>query len=332
MKNTRVLTVALALLSLVSGAFAGSELRLGTSGAQELLLPIGARGYAMGGGVVGDVTGIEATFYNPAGLSRNEGVEVMFSNLPYIADIDVNFAGVATTLGDLGSLAFTAKVVSIGEIEETTEAQPEGTGIVNSPSLGVFGLTFSRQMTDRVNFGVTANYINERIFRVSANGMSFDLGFMYETGWQGMKIGMAVRNIGPGIRFDGGGFDLRSGSLGNRSVRSQNAISELPSNVVFGVCLTPTMEGQSRVTFNGNFQSNNFSEDVWVGGAEYAFQERFFVRGAYNYSVQSEYIYGLSAGVGARISLGETDVDIDAGWRQNDFFDEELMFTGKLHF
>jgi len=333
LKNiSRSALVTLALMTTATTALAGSGLRVGSAGAQELLLPVGARGYALGGGIVGNVSGVEAAYYNPAGVSKYTGTEIMFTHMPYLAGIDVNFFGVSRSMGEWGSLAVAAKVVNIGDIEETTGNASEGTGAVFNPTLSVIGVTFSRQMTNRVGFGLTANYISENIFEVSASGVAFDFGFTYETGWNGVGLGMVIKNLGTDLRFSGTGFDRRSPDLGPRNVRPSNALSDLPSYIVLGAAYTPPTQSLSKVTFTGNFQSNNYNEDAWVGGAEYGWNEKFFLRGAYNYSVQENYIYGLSAGAGLRTALGEGTFDIEAGWRETEFFADEVVFTGKLGF
>ena len=79
------LTALLALA--VSSAWAGSDGRKGTDGAVELLIPVGARGSALGAPSASDVTGAEATFWNPAGLAGLEGTEALFTHTAYFADM-----------------------------------------------------------------------------------------------------------------------------------------------------------------------------------------------------------------------------------------------------
>ena len=68
--------------------FAGNETKTGTAGALEVLLPVGARGTAMGGATNSMLDGVEALNWNPAGLAGGWGessVEAMFSHMDYIA-------------------------------------------------------------------------------------------------------------------------------------------------------------------------------------------------------------------------------------------------------
>ncbi len=332
MNKIKLSLVAMSALLLASSAFAGSSVRVGSAGGQELLIPVGARGFALGGGVVADAMGVEATHWNPAGVSRQDGTEVMFMRLPYFAGIDVNFFGASTQVGDLGTFAVAAKIVDVGDIEVTTEAQPEGTGVSFNPTLSVVGLTFSRQMTNKVNFGITANYINERIFDVSANSVSFDLGFMFEPQWNGVQLGMVIKNIGPSLRFGGRGFDRRDQDLGPRAVRPLGASAELPSYVNLGVKFSPPTDNEHSLSFMGNFQSNNFSRDIWIGAFEYGYDDKYFVRGAYNYSDQADYQYGASVGAGINVEISETRFTFEAAWREAEFFESDIMFTGKILF
>ena len=77
--------IALALLALVltsTQAFAGGGNKEGTAAADQLLIPVGARGIALGSAYTAGLTGVEAIYFNPAGLSgMNHGVEVLFSQM-----------------------------------------------------------------------------------------------------------------------------------------------------------------------------------------------------------------------------------------------------------
>jgi hypothetical protein len=191
-RNGRLAIGALGLALLCAGALpatAGNDGRKGTSGAMELQIPVGPRGTALGGSAVSDVDGVEAIFWNPAGLGSLEGTEALFSHTTYFADQKLNFASVATRLGDFGVVGLNVKVLSVGDIIVTTEEAPDGTGDVISPTFTVFGLSLARQFTDRVLFGGTVNVVNERIINNTASGIAFDFGVQYMTGWKGLKLG-----------------------------------------------------------------------------------------------------------------------------------------------
>ena len=55
-------------LLMMAEVFASGGKRNGTAGAQELLIPVSARGLAFSGSYVSGISGVDAIYYNPAGL------------------------------------------------------------------------------------------------------------------------------------------------------------------------------------------------------------------------------------------------------------------------
>lgn len=324
-------TVALILAMGLSTAFAGNPQRLGTSGALELVIPAGSRGVALGGSVVANSSGVDAIYWNPAGLANLEGTEVMASHLPYLADIDVEYGAIGTSIEDFGTIALSIKVVDIGELIETSEAFPEGTGRVFSPSLTVIGLTFAKSLTSNVNFGFTTNFIREDILDVSASGVAFDFGFTYNPRWQGLTIGLVMKNFGPDMKFSGSGFErILPGNP--RRVSSEERGFELPTSLNIGVAYNFLNNGLNHVTLMGNFRSNNQSIDNWQGGLEYDYNSRFFLRGGYTLSEDDNFIYGASFGGGLKVPVGTSELTLEYTWTETETFDDNQYFTARFSF
>lgn len=330
MKYKFVLLLLVLLAVGLTSAYAGNSQRIGTAGAQELVIPIGSRGTAMGGAVVGNTYGVEAVFWNPAGLASLEASEAMFTHLPYLADINVNFGGVATKIEDFGSLAFAAKVVSIGDMEETTKEFPNGTGRVFNPSFLVAGVTYARELTANTSFGFTANLISETIFEASASGFSFDVGFIYKPRWHGLAIGLVIKNYGPTMAFTGSG--LNSVDEAGHQVAAESKAFDLPTSINMGISYDILDDGPNYLMASTNFRANNYSEDLWQGGMEYVYNDMFAVRGGYNYSEQEDYIYGVSLGAGLTYPLGDSKITFDYSWTDTEVFDANQYFTFKVTF
>ena len=119
MKKTLLMSLALVIV-LSAMLLAGSEDRIGTAGAQELRIPIGSRGSAMGGALVANAKGTEALFWNPAGAAAGGGTEAMFSHLQYFADMKLEYVAVKTDIEGFGTIGVSAKVLSVGDILKTT--------------------------------------------------------------------------------------------------------------------------------------------------------------------------------------------------------------------
>jgi hypothetical protein len=327
MKFKLILLITVLLLLSLSTAYAGNETRSGTAGASELLIPYGSRGTAMGGAVLSTVSGLESMYWNPAGLASMESTEVMFSYMPYLADIDVNFFGIATNVEGFGTIGFGAKVISIGDIEETTDELPDGSGRFFSPTLLVLNATYSKVMTANVSFGLTAMYISESIFEVSASGLAFDVGFIYDPRWNGVSMGITIKNYGAEMEFTGDGFDQE---VGQRPFSPSGAKFDLPSSINVGMAYDFMNEGLNFASFSGTFQSNNYSQDIFHGGAEYVYDSKYSLRGGYSYSEQDEYIYGLSFGAGLSLPIGEDAMlRFDYTWMETDVdaLDANQYFT-----
>jgi hypothetical protein len=353
----RCALAGLALLTALAGAaWAGNEGRKGTSGAHELAIPVGPRGTALGGTVVGDVDGVEAVFWNPAGLSTLEGTQALFSHTQYFADMKLNYAAVATRMGDFGVVGLNAKVLSIGDLIVTTEDAPDGTGEIISPTFTVLGLSLARQFTDRVMFGGTINLVNERILNTSASGVAFDFGVQYVTGWRGLKLGMAMKNFGTSMEFNGDDFETNlrppdtDPTAANRTFRSTSATFEMPSYFTLAASYDVFAAPEMKLAAMGSFQNNNFFGDNVTGGLEWAYRNTFALRGSYFASIinatdpitgqdsgdvkAGDDIYsGLAFGAGAKVKTGGTNIGVDVAYRPvRDFFDDTVEVGLKLSF
>jgi len=326
--KTLILLIILLALGL-SSVYAGSTKRLGTAGAPELTLAVGARGTAMGGAVIANTYGVEAVHWNPAGLAQLRETEVLFSHQPYLADINVNFAGIATRFEDFGSLAAAAKIVSVGKMEETTDEFPDGTGRIYSPTLSVFSLTYAKILTYRVNFGITAKFIHESIFEATASGLAFDIGFIYEPEWRGFSLGLAIKNYGPQMQFRGKGFERE---LDGRQGSAESGSFDLPSSFDLGFDYDLVNLDRSQAIVSGNFRSNNFSQDLWQGGLEYIYNSTYAIRAGYNYADQESWLYGFSIGGGLKFRINETTFNFNYAWTDTDIFDNNQYFTFGMSF
>ncbi len=336
MRQTRCPMLVALLLTLPSLAFAGSDARLGTAGALELLIPMGARGVAMGGSIMAQSTGTEAWFWNPAGASTIDGNEVSFSHRMYIAGIGIDQFSMAHNAGAIGVLGLSAKVVSTGDEIVRTTTQPEGTGETWSASFVDVGVSYARALTDRVSFGINGHFLAEKIYNESAQGLAFDFGFLYHPSWEGITLGVVVKNYGPTMKFDGPDFDhpIDAGDNGNstRDGRTQSAKFELPSFIQFGAAWDAWHSGNNRWRVVGAFQSNNFTEDEYRIGTEWSISNQLFLRGGYAVSSLDQYIYGFSAGAGLRLPLGRHDAHVDYAWTNAGVFEGNHLFTVSFGF
>lgn len=320
---------------------AGSGNRTGTNGASELLIPVGTRDIAMAGSTVALTSGPEALFWNPAGVAGvRHAVTLFASHMSYIADIGVEYASVAVDFGGFGVMALQLKALSVGNIPLTTVYTPDGSGQTFSPQFLTVGVSYGRQLTDRIRVGATINVVSEEMAEVSATGFAFDMGVIYTdlVGVRGLSFGVVVKNIGPQMTFEGPGLNVAatSPSLDRPEyIYSVEAASfELPSTIEFGLGYRASVGEESALVFGAAFQNNNFSDDAYRGGMEFAFRDFLFVRGGYDYAPpqmdERESIYGPSLGVGLHALVGTTDVWVDYAYRSVKYFNGNHVFSLKV--
>lgn len=345
MKNKfRFIILAVTLLLSADCLFAGGGNRTGTGGAAQLLIPVGVRGMAMAGGNVATSTGVEALYWNPAGAAKNiNSANVMFSHMNYIADIGVEYGAVSANFEGFGVLSFTLKSLSIGDILVTTTLDPDGTGKTFSPQMLTAGVSYSRKLTERISVGVTANLVTETLGEVSATGMAFDVGVIYDNLAEinGLSFGIAMKNVGPQMQYDGSGL-LQEGSVSgfNRPpglVKINSAPFELPSTFELGFGYKPqVLDEMNSLLFTTSFKNNNFSDDEYKIGLEYGYDNMFFLRAGYTFApeqaYEDSYIYGFTGGVGIDYSFESISIKVDYAYRYAKYFDGNHIFGVSLGF
>ena len=247
---------------LYGGGTSGSGLRNGTAGASALLIPQGAA-YLTGGGAVANATGIGAAYWNPAGVVRaTTNLETSFSNRTYIADMSVLFAGASMKLGN-NAFAVTIRSIDVGEIPVTTVYEPDGTGELFSPTNFTAGLTYSRRMSEKTSMGISINSSTEGFRRVKGTALTVDAGVQYSDflNISDLDIGVAVRNFGRPMRFDGSGLLTKAVAIGSDRLtqfyKVQAAEADVPMLFEFGASFTIAR----MINVSGSYESNNFEQD-----------------------------------------------------------------------
>jgi hypothetical protein len=183
--------------------------KVGTSGSHFLDISPDARVAGMANSVVGTkITDASAVFYNPAALVYMKGSNIFFSRVNWFAGINYNSlsGGMKTPIGNL---AVHIRQLSTGDINETTVQEQQGTGrsfVWNDLALGI---SWARSLTDRFSFGANFSLIKESVnlYNYEAGAWAVDIGTLYITGFNSLKLGMSVRNFGPELDFEQDGKD-----------------------------------------------------------------------------------------------------------------------------
>ena len=253
--------IASIVIIVVSSLVLGQNSRMGSASSTQLLVVPSAK-HLSGGGAAATATGMDATFWNPAGLAMSENsVDAIFSNRQYFADIDNSFFGIATDLGDY-KMGVSVRTFNVGDIDETTVFYPDGTGQVFTPNFSILGATLARKLSDNTSVGLNANLIREGFGRVAATGVAYDLGVQYRgfLGREGLDVGFAMKNFGSPMKYDGEGLGVMASPVdGDRPVeyyKIDAAAFDLP--FVFDMGVSYNIAGADiGVTYTSNYYSTD---------------------------------------------------------------------------
>lgn len=303
------------------------EERVGQAGAYELLINPWARSSGLASSNTASIRGIESVFLNVAGLTGTNSTEIMFSHASWFADISISSFAVGQKVGDTGVMGVSFMSLDFGEIVRTTEQNPNGGLGTFSPQFMNVALSYAKKFTNRISGGVTLRLVSESAAEIAANGFAFDTGIHYETGSRNQaKFGIALKNIGTGMSFNGDGDDVTLMGESFEStfeIRSENF--ELPALLHIGGSYDFLFNDIHTVMVCLNFTSNSFAKDQFLLGTQYSYKNyldlRFgctFEDGIFNDFNQGRTtaFTGLSSGFSFQVPISdETNFSIDYSFR-----------------
>ena len=258
--------------------------KVATSAANWLKIESGARGISMGGSQVASGRGLSGLYYNPASIAFIEGSEAYFSTSEYIAGITHNTLGYGTRLTPTDYFCIHLFYLDSGDMEVTTVPSPNGTGEYFSVSDLSLRLIYGKQLTDRLRIGGSIKYIREQIYTTHMQSFVFDLGSNFNTGINGIILGMSVSNFGPDVQFQGQGLQVEVDPTDDISGFQQKITKKFSVPLVFRMGVQKDVFGgdensESRLTVSAD-AINPIDYTVYGSlGVEYAWQDMAFIRG-----------------------------------------------------
>ncbi len=204
--KTKLVCLALTLGFLLLAADANAFDKSGRTAMQFVKIGVGARQTAIGEASISIVRDVNAMFWNPAGISGIQSGEASFSYNRWFAGMNHFSAAVGYTIEDIGTIGLSAVALSYGDIPEALSSSATGsadtrTGATFTGSDMMFGLSFSHQFMDRLSIGVSAKYLQEKLWVYSKGVMAFDFGTYFDTGFKGIRFAMSFQNFGGSVKF-----------------------------------------------------------------------------------------------------------------------------------
>jgi hypothetical protein len=278
MKRLLASIITLAVAAGVAGAA-----EAGSSAAAFLKIGVGARAVGMGEAQAAVAEGPDALYWNPAGLAAYDRGAVSFTHNEWLEDVRYEYLGLSYPLPGVGTFAFTAGRVSMGDIEGRNEmGDPTGTF---SASDMVLSFGYARRLWEVLSVGAGAEYVTEKIENESASAFAGTVGAKVDTPLAGLAAGVAASNLGGELKF------IEMGD-------------PLPLVVRGGLAYLLPFGGETnQLTVAVDAVKFNDSDDVKVnGGLEYWFMGTVAARAGYkaNYDLD-----GITGGLGFKYSPTE---------------------------
>ncbi len=307
-----------------------AQTKVGSTAVPFLNIGIGPRPIAMGGAFVATANDVTSLYWNPAGISRVQSNQALFARAEWFADINYNWAGAMLSLGDLGAIGLSIDYLDYGNIEVTTLREPEGTGEIFRPQDLMIALSYGYNLTDRFSIGGSIKYINEKIWNTSASGIALDLGVLFISDINGLRIGATITNFGTDMQLDGKDLyiqtDINTQINGNNDqiLAKLNTDSyPLPLTFRVGVAMDILNLPDHKFTIGADALHPNDNAESLNIGAEYVFLNILSLRGGYKSLFLDNSEEGLTLGVGV-------NYDFNPGLGL--FFDYAYQDFGKLDF
>lgn len=249
------------------------------SGADFLNIGAGARASAMSSAYTAMTSGPESIYYNPGGLALSRrGASI--THAAWALDGSYDFAAAAFPVGGIkGGVSFTR--LDHGGLDGrgsdrggtgSFEASDKALALALAGSAGSFSI------------GGAVKFLSSNIAGYSASGIAFDLGAMHKTEGSPLTMGLAVRNLGPGLMY-------------------AEITEPLPTAVSAGAALAvlPSVSLAAEFTRLLNDRTNSFSI-----GTEYGLAGTLSLRGGYAAAGSAEQ-GAISGGVGLNIGAMKLD-------------------------
>jgi hypothetical protein len=275
----------------------------GTSGAQFLGIGMGARSVGMGGAYVSLADDGSALYWNPAGLSQTTGMRLDVSHVSWLDDASYQYASFATPLGSNASVGLALEQGSL-----SWDNTGDGTFEAGDFS-GVVG--YGRRLRPNLGVGGSLKYLSSSLGDASASSYAFDIGAVYTLS-RSVRVGAAVRNLGPGLTFEGESDPLPATITIGGSYLWRNSVFALDFEKVNDLDVT-TRAGveYSPVRYldlrGGMILGGEAALSSFTGGVGLNWDERWAVDYAYRPSdLGGTHWLALSAGLGG-VSAEETE-------------------------
>jgi hypothetical protein len=273
----------------------------------------------MGAAYVADNSDVSTIYWNPGSFQQAGKSQLMFSHTDWLVGTKFSWLGLMVNLGSESAIGFSLTQLDYGEEEVTTVAKPDGTGERWSAADLAIGVSYSRRLTDRFSMGGTVKYIQQRIWNESATTFAFDVGLLFVTGFNDMRLGVSMSNFGGDLRLDGRDLlqrvDIDPSNSGSNKALVGTLKTDpwaLPLMFRVGLAMDVVKNDEFRVTVAADALRPTDNEESVNAGTEIAWNDMVFMRAGYKSLFGKDNEEGASFGAGLKyavLGLGAVEVN-----------------------
>ena len=328
------------LIFIISVSCLMGQSKIGSSAAPFLNIAIGPRAVSMGGAFIATASDVTSLYWNPAGASRSETNEALFSYSSWFADINYNWAGAMLNLGGAGTVGLSVTYLDYGDMEVTTLSEQDGTGQFFTANDMSLALTYAYNLTDRFSIGGNVKYIQQKIWNSSATAFALDLGVLFLSDIYGLRIGATITNFGSAMQMEGKDLlvqhDINPNISGNNDQILANLQTDdfpLPLTFKIGLAMDLVDAENHRLTLATDaIHPNDNSESLNVG-AEYIFYNTVAFRIGFKSLFLDNSEEGFTAGVGLNYDFNpELGIRFDYAYQNFGILDNTQHFSMGIKF
>jgi len=317
MRKILIPAVLLAILGLCLPANAQFA-KVGTVGLKFLDIGVGGRALAMGEAYAAVANDASAIFWNPAGIANVKSGDFFAGYTKWPAEINLYSAAFVkkTNFGHWGG-SFT--ILNTGLMNRTTFYDNDGDfGGTFAFEDWAAGLTYASYLTDKFAFGATFKLLKEKLADYDKTGWAVDIGTYYDTGFKSLRIGFAILNFGPDMKYDipnvdgdptgyPDGLDNNGDSFVDNKVPGKAV--PLPLTFRAGAAFEVLQTENSKATISAELMHPSDNKERYNFGGEYWFQNMLAIRAGWKLNADEG---GLTAGAGFKLPMGTFgDASID---------------------
>lgn len=308
--TVKVMSLAIMALVILMGTAQGQK-KVGTTAAPFLGIGVGPRAAAMGGAGVATYDDASVLYWNPGALSRVGRSQFMASHANWFLGSDFNWVGLMVNMGSLGAVGLSFTQLDYGE-EDVTYVDNENSGERWGAYDLAAGVVYGRNLTSAFSIGGTFKYIQQKLWNETASGIAFDVGLLFITDFNNMRLGMSISNFGNDMKLDGKDLlqrvDLDPEAQGNNeTIVSKLKTDPWPLPLFFRVGVAydlVNLENRRFTIVADALRPSDNSETLNLGG-EFALNNLLFLRGGYKSLFRKDSYEGLTFGAGFLYDRGQ---------------------------